>query len=253
MREPLKRPFRCDTCGDRFAQPQGLNRHRRAKHNPSLCILYNFEWSRPYLYRGLLETHHTEVDPDEIIGKTADSRRRAASSAGRPQQQQVLPPTIEHYGRGDSEIRPYPPMLRPPAVVKPATVIPSAMSSMIYIPQSESVQSILAKSSSEEGHPQSTGTTLLWLRSAPLGGYAGHPSNLVTALNPAFMPPVDGHHGSLPDPCTLMHSPLLALMKSGETPLMSRPRTGINSCRQWAGPSPGYHIRHDSAGTDEVV
>jgi hypothetical protein len=101
------------------------------------------------LYRGHLETHHTEVDPDEIIGKTADSRRRAASSAGRPQQQQVLPPTIEHYGRGDSEIRPYPPMLRPPAVVKPATVIPSAMSSMIYIPQSESVQSILAKSSSE--------------------------------------------------------------------------------------------------------
>src|ERR1019366_9953602 len=109
---------------------QGVNRHYREKHNPSLCMYCDVEWSRPYQYRDHLAKHHPGVDPDTVLGKTAGSRRRTAIIARDPQQQQVLPPTIEHDGRGHSEIRPFPPMLPLPAVAKPPTVTLPAMSSM---------------------------------------------------------------------------------------------------------------------------
>jgi hypothetical protein len=126
IREPLKRPFRCDTCGKRFKQTQGRNRHYREKHNPDLCVLCDVEWGRPYQYRDHLSTHHPDVDPDTVIGKIAGSRCRTACFARRAPQQQALPPAIEQYGWGSSEIGPYPPMLLSPAVAKRSTVTPYA-------------------------------------------------------------------------------------------------------------------------------
>ena len=142
----VNKNFWCDTCLKGFTQPQGLNRHRREKHKPTLCIHCNFEWGRPYQYRNHLKTRHPEVDPDKVIGQSANDRRRAASSAGRPQQKQVLPPAIEYHGRGRAEIGSYRLML---PSVKPATTLPPAMSSIAYIPQFESAQPKLTKSCSE--------------------------------------------------------------------------------------------------------
>ena len=146
MRKNIERSFWCYTCRKGFTRRPGLNRHHRETHNPSLCILCGFEWGRPYQYRDHLKTHHPEVNPDNVIGKSAKTRCRAASSAGRPRPKQVLPPTIEYYGRGHADIRPYRPMQ---PSVKPETAIPPAMSSMTYIPQSESAQLKLTKSSPE--------------------------------------------------------------------------------------------------------
>ncbi|KAH9983858.1 hypothetical protein BJV77DRAFT_241986 [Russula vinacea] len=188
-RKAAKRPFSCDTCGKRFAQRQGLNRHDRAKHNPSLCIFCDVKWSRPYQYRDHLEAHHPDVDPDTIVGKTAGSRRRAASLARCAPQQQVSPPT--------TEIGPYPPMPLQPVVVKPPTAAPHAMSFMTYIPQPASAQPTMTKSNPKEHAQAASGRTMLCLRSAPWGGYAGRPPDLETALNPGRTLPVDGYHGCL--------------------------------------------------------
>jgi hypothetical protein len=75
MREAIRRPYCCDTCGKIFSQLQGINRHYREKHDPRLCLFCDVEWSRPYQYRDHLKTHHPDVDPDTGIGKTAGSRR----------------------------------------------------------------------------------------------------------------------------------------------------------------------------------
>jgi len=56
--------FRCRTCGDRFVQKQGRNRHERDKHEPQmicrLCGQYVFSSGRKYLFRRHLEKHHPE-------------------------------------------------------------------------------------------------------------------------------------------------------------------------------------------------
>jgi hypothetical protein len=92
MREAIRRPYCCNTCGKIFSQLQGINRHYREKHDPRLCLFCDVEWSRPYQYRDHLKTHHPDVDPDTVIGKTAGSRRRVASLARDALQHQVLPP-----------------------------------------------------------------------------------------------------------------------------------------------------------------
>ena len=50
----------------------------------------------------------------------------------------------------------------------------------------------------EERTPAAPGRTMLLLRSAPWGGYAGRLPDLVLAhINPGHTPPVDGYHGGL--------------------------------------------------------
>jgi hypothetical protein len=106
--------FSCDDCGAKYVQRQGLNRHRREKHEPDLCMYCGAKWGRPYEYRDHLEKHHPNVDRDMELGKAAGSRRRSAIFVRR-RSPQVSLPTIEHSRRGHSGIRPY-----PPAVVKPS-------------------------------------------------------------------------------------------------------------------------------------
>lgn len=85
------RPYKCD-CGNRYKQPQGLNRHIREKHNPSYCMFCKKDWGRSYLYREHLEKCHSDVDPDEVLGKPEGSYRRAAIMARNSQEQPKLPP-----------------------------------------------------------------------------------------------------------------------------------------------------------------
>jgi hypothetical protein len=75
---------------------------------------------------------------------------------------------------------------------------------------------------------------MLWLRSAPWGGYAGRPPDLVPAhTNPGHSPPVDEYHGGL-NPALFQIS-IAGIERSGG---MHRhlPTQG------WAGRE--YHIRH---------
>lgn len=96
MNEALQRPFVCHTCGKRYAQPGGVMRHRRAKHDsPNSCMYCGTRWSRPYQYRDHLEKHHRDVDPDVVLGKPAGSRRRA-EVIGRGRPPNVLPYVIKH-------------------------------------------------------------------------------------------------------------------------------------------------------------
>ena len=235
MGDSVKRPFRCDTCGKRFIQTQGRNRHFREKHDPDLCVFCDFEWGRPCQYRDHLETHHPDVDPETIIGKTKGSRCRAASFA-RNARQQVLPLTIEHHGRGHAETGSYPPMMPPPVVAKLSTVtIPRTMSrkispegatnfALLFATYAHNTVSAYRRACpSELDRAKLVGLNLEAFGpvSAPLDGCAAHP-----ALIPSLSPPVDGTMWILwlnqLDPCTLVRSPLLALRDPGKHPRADR-------------------------------
>ena len=137
--------FLCDKCEKGYAQRQGLNRHYRKEHDPSLCKYCDFEWSRPYEYRAHLKKHHPKVDRNEVLGKVKGSRRRAAIIA-RHRPQQDLPPFDEHVGRENYGIQPY-----PPAMAHPPTATPPDISPVTFVPQPELAQPIMMTRSIPEG------------------------------------------------------------------------------------------------------
>ncbi|KAI0274359.1 hypothetical protein BGY98DRAFT_1099021 [Russula aff. rugulosa BPL654] len=82
MREVLERPYLCNSCGELYAQPQGINRHYRAKLDPSSYIYCGAKRSHPYEYRNHIEKRHRDIDP--VSGKVAGSRGEA-TAIGREQ------------------------------------------------------------------------------------------------------------------------------------------------------------------------
>jgi hypothetical protein len=121
MRE-VERPYSCEVCGERFAQPQGVKRHYRAKHDPSSCIYCGAKWSRPYLYRDHIEKHHPGVDPDQVLGKAAGSRRKATVIASEESF------AIKHDRRAQA-VSPRPTPTLPGLAAAKATHVPSTFSS----------------------------------------------------------------------------------------------------------------------------
>lgn len=117
IRKARERPYLCDICGKRYSQSQGVSRHRQAEHNPHSCLYCDFKWSRPYQYRIHLKRLHPDVDPDDVLGKSAESRRRS-TIIGRDLP--LPPPSIEPDGpgrRNRAESRPLTlPRVPPPAV-----------------------------------------------------------------------------------------------------------------------------------------
>ena len=94
-REAPEHPFSCDTCGEKYAQRQGVLRHHRNAHNnPHSCLYCDFKWSRPDQYRTHLERYHPDVDRDHVLGKPAGSRRRSMI-IGRDLPHRFSPPVIE--------------------------------------------------------------------------------------------------------------------------------------------------------------
>lgn len=179
MHEALKRPYVCLTCGKRYAQPGGVRRHQRAKHNPNSCTYCDATWSRPYQYRDHLEKHHRDVDPDLVLGKPAGSRRRAeVIERGRPQN---VSPLVIKYDRQSSAAPRRPPLMSPLPAVAKVPQVPLAFSSADELaqPVNDAVD-----------HPSR-------LPRALLGGFttANCSSRPVTAHMPFPSPPVGGYYG----------------------------------------------------------
>lgn len=174
MREVLERPYLCNVCGERYAQPQGVNRHYRAKHDPSSCMYCGAKWSRPYQYRDHIEKQHPDVDPDLVLGKVAGSRRKA-TVAGRDQ-----PPAIK-LDRRIPTISLRTPLTPPAPAAAKATHVPSTFPSTGK--DSQLVDDVVDHASR--------------LPPARPGGFTtpDHSSRAVTTLIPT-LPSVGGYCGS---------------------------------------------------------
>ena len=124
MRETSKRSYSCAVCGKQYSQPQGVSRHRQAEHHSLYSCLYcAFKWSRPYQYRLHLEKWHLDVNPDNVLGKPAGSRRRS-TIIGRNLPEHASPPPIEPDLQGQTE--------SPPAEANVTHVSRPAMLSVAY-------------------------------------------------------------------------------------------------------------------------
>ncbi|KAI0255247.1 hypothetical protein BJV78DRAFT_753961 [Lactifluus subvellereus] len=80
-RKDSKSSSLCEICDKRFAQPQGLNRHRREKHAGKLarCIFCGvFEWNRLYILKEHLTRGHPELPVDIVTAliEATKARRR---------------------------------------------------------------------------------------------------------------------------------------------------------------------------------
>ena len=123
----------CSTCRRSYAQPQGLTRHIREAHDPSLCLFCEFKWGRRYEYRSHLSTKHRGVDPDLILGKAPGPRRGATIRAEHvPQQPPVSPPAVEQDQQNWAESQPYSSTPPPPAGARVTSVSPHAVSVVDY-------------------------------------------------------------------------------------------------------------------------
>ena len=179
MHEALKRSYVCHTCGKIYAQPGSVMRHYRAKHNPNSCTYCGAMWSRPYQYRDHLERHHRDVDPDLVLGKPADSRRRA-KVIGRGRPQNVSPHVVKHDRWSQAAPRGRTLMSPLPAVVK----VPQVPLAFSYAEElAQSVNDVVDHSS-------------ILPRALPGGSTSANCSSRpVTAHNPFPCPPVGGYYG----------------------------------------------------------
>ncbi len=119
-------------CGASFTQRQGLTRHIRTAHNPSSCVSCDFKWARPYAYREHIVKRHPGLNPDEVLGKPAGSRRRATAFTGRLAQQQGSLPAIEQHRQKSTRFLPHLLPLPLPSVAGVTSVSPPAFPSMAH-------------------------------------------------------------------------------------------------------------------------
>lgn len=113
-----KAPYRCDICGKRYAQRQGVRRHHKEKHgHPNSCSFCDFKWSRLYLYKAHLETEHRDVVSDVAQDDATWTNYGDANTASSPQQQAVLTLFPEHGPHGGTETW-WCPLTPPPSAVE---------------------------------------------------------------------------------------------------------------------------------------
>ena len=90
----------CEVCREGYSTMKKLRRHFNREHkdlSPCRVSGCTFRWKRPYLYRDHLESCHSDdpdIDPDEILGKSAGSRRKTRI-IGRDIALPVSPPAVE--------------------------------------------------------------------------------------------------------------------------------------------------------------
>ncbi|KAI0303303.1 hypothetical protein B0F90DRAFT_1667231 [Multifurca ochricompacta] len=122
--------FLCSICGQVFAQAQGLNRHRRERHEPKLCPYCRaFKWGRPYLFKKHLETMHADVKSESAMDAATKARGGTIINHGlgrRGRKKQItLPNSGHHHRQGCSIITQHPLILFPPtAEPRPSVMSP---------------------------------------------------------------------------------------------------------------------------------
>ncbi|KAI0290647.1 hypothetical protein B0F90DRAFT_1784108 [Multifurca ochricompacta] len=61
-KETARKPIKCSSCGSRYKQKQGLNRHKRDKHKPKkrcdLCLDFTWPEGRRYMYKDHVREKH---------------------------------------------------------------------------------------------------------------------------------------------------------------------------------------------------
>ena len=95
-----ERPYSCNACGKRYAQPQGVRRHQRETHKARLCkYCLTFEWGRPYRYRQHLIKWHPVVDADAALDEATALQGTATIVTQYARKQGlVFPPNPERWG-----------------------------------------------------------------------------------------------------------------------------------------------------------
>lgn len=151
-RRAPKGPHSCDICGNTYAQPQGVTRHRREAHQVSVCTYcHKFRWGRPYQLRKHLKEQHPNVDPGTVLGPIGSRRSKVTEIPKCSPRQRVS--TLEHDRRGRDE-----PSLCPPALVssemEEVTLLSpsSVMSSLDYDPQPKPVEPMNTTQGREDPH-----------------------------------------------------------------------------------------------------
>jgi len=93
-------PYLCNLCGKRYAQLQGVRRHRREAHELRSSCSYcgEFEWSRPYLYKEHLREWHPTIDPDAAVDEAKGAGRRSVITTQFPTNQLDLPHPVDDGG-----------------------------------------------------------------------------------------------------------------------------------------------------------
>ncbi len=99
--------YKC-SCGASFTQWQGLTQHIRTALNPTSCVSCVFKSARPYAHREHILKRHAELNPDEVLGKRAGSRRPATSLTKRSAQQPRSRPAVEQGQQMSARFQPYP-------------------------------------------------------------------------------------------------------------------------------------------------
>jgi hypothetical protein len=139
--------YPCDICGERYAQPQGVGRHYRAKHGRlNSCLYCKFKWSRPYLYKAHLKNTHGVAFYDV---PREGARHRVANTANTPQQQPVLTLTPENGQRGGAETS-WCPLIPSQLATEPPPVYPPIMSHVDHDPRSVSAGPSMRKRKRED-------------------------------------------------------------------------------------------------------
>jgi hypothetical protein len=128
--------FSCDMCDKDYAQPQGLTRHRRETHKPSLCRHCGvFQWGRPYVLKEHLEKWHPGVNPDAELEEIKRNSRSTTTSTRKLPQISSSTPGLERWSR--TEFRLHPPTLLSSAMTGlPSVSLPASLP-VAYRPQFE--------------------------------------------------------------------------------------------------------------------
>jgi hypothetical protein len=131
----LTRRYSCDQCGKKYTQPQGLSRHHRETHSPSLCRRCGvFEWGRPYVLKEHLKRCHPGVNPDVELKKIKQISRSSTTITEYILQDSPTP-ELEQRSLAESQLRP--PTPPPPAVTELPPLSLPAFSPVPYYSQFE--------------------------------------------------------------------------------------------------------------------
>jgi hypothetical protein len=135
-------PCTCHICGQQLSQSQGVPRHIRDVHEPSMCPspYCGFEWSRPPKLKEHLMERHPDIPLRPTLANVTRYRRRVTWTKNHPQGQHALPLPTEYDRRSWGERLQQPltlPLPPSPALEVTHVSSPATASCLVYYPPPE--------------------------------------------------------------------------------------------------------------------